>query len=126
VSNKRDSGACDKSAVRTSLYIASTAAFLIYTSETALSGPCTAQILQFEQQTASASPTLASGPTATQSVDAQLHRQPTPSTVGQADHIANKDGDAAIEQAKKADSANDAAGCNAALVVARRLYGIGD
>jgi hypothetical protein len=107
-----------------SLYIAIAAAFLISNSEIALSGPCTAQIVQLENQTASASPVPASGPTATQSVDAQLHHQPTPGTVGQADQNANKDADAAIEQAKKADSANDAAGCNAALVSARRLYDI--
>jgi hypothetical protein len=44
--------------------------------------------------------------------------------VGQAAHVANKDGDAAIERAKKADAAGDAAGCNQALVEARRLYDI--
>jgi hypothetical protein len=43
--------------------------------------------------------------------------------VGQAEHVANKDVDAAIERARKADEANDATGCNAELTEARRLYG---
>jgi hypothetical protein len=44
--------------------------------------------------------------------------------VGQAQHVANKDADAALERAKTADEANDVANCNAALVEARRLYDI--
>ena len=117
----------DKRVARTGLLIASAAAFLLCSNVTALSGPCTTQIGQLEQQVASASPSSpTAAPTADQSLDAQLHLQPTPSTVGQAENIANKDGDAAIERAKKADAANDAAGCNAALVVARQLYDIKD
>lgn len=117
----------DKRVARTGLLIASAAAFLLCSNVTALSGPCTTQIGQLEQQVASASPSSpTAAPTADQSLDAQLHHQPTPSTVGQAENIANKDGDAAIERAKKADAANDAAGCNAALVVARQLYDIKD
>jgi hypothetical protein len=46
--------------------------------------------------------------------------------VVQAEHVANKDGDAAIERARKADSAGGAASCNQALIEARRLYLIKD
>lgn len=120
------SGAPDMRVGRASLFIASAIAILLYSHGTALSGPCTDQIAQLEYRVASAGTSPESRPTASQSVDAQLHRQPTPSTVGQAEHTANKDGDAAIEQAKKADAANDAAGCNAELVAARRLYDIKD
>jgi hypothetical protein len=107
----------DKCVARTGLLIASAAAFLLCSNVTALSGPCTTQIRQLERQVASASPSsLTAAPAADQSLDAQLHHQPTPSTVGQAENIANKDGDAAIERAKKADAANDAAGCNGHLL----------
>jgi hypothetical protein len=94
------------------------------------SGPCTADIDQLEHQIASggpnpnSAPNPNSGPTTTQSVDAQLHHQPTPGSVGQAAHVANKDGDAAIERAKKADTAGDAASCSQAVIEARRLYDI--
>lgn len=120
------SGAPDMRAGRASLFIASAIVILLYSHGTALSGPCTGQIAQIEHWVANAGTSSDAGPTAAQSVDAQLHRQPTPSTVGQAEHTANEDGDAAIEQAKKADAANDAAGCNAELVVARQLYDIKD
>lgn len=113
-----------------------TAAILFCGVGAAHSGPCTADIGQLETQIAgdspspnsrpspNSAPSPNSGPTTTQSVGAQLHHPPTPGSVGQAAHVANKDGDAAIERAKKADAAGDAAGCNQALVEARRLYDI--
>jgi hypothetical protein len=111
---------------RAGLFIASAIVILLNSHGTALSGPCTEQIAKIEHRVANDGASPDAGPTAAQSVDAQLHRQPTPSTVGQAEHTANKDGDTAIEQAKEADAANDATGCNAELVVARRLYDIKD
>jgi hypothetical protein len=101
-----------------------TAAILICGIGAAYSGPCTADIGQLEHQIAGDIPGPNSGPTTTQSVGAQLHHQPTPGSVGAAAHVANKDGDAAIERAKKADAAGDAPGCNQALAEARRLYDI--
>ncbi len=91
---------------------------------TALGGPCTAEIEQLRRQVAEAGPVPLSEPTAAQSTDAQLHHQPTPNSVGQAKHTANKDADAALERAKHADAANDAADCNAALAEARNLHEI--
>ena len=56
----------DKRVARTGLLIASAAAFLLCSNVTALSGPCTTQIGQLEQQVASASP---SSPTAAPTAD---------------------------------------------------------
>jgi hypothetical protein len=99
-------------------------AVLFWGISAAHGGPCTDQIAQFEQQIGHNQPGPANGPTAPQSLGAQLHHQPTPSSVGQAEQVANKDGDAALDRAKKADAAGDAAGCKKALTEARRLYEI--
>jgi len=64
------------------------------------------------------------GPTAPQTLGAQLHHQPTPGDVTHAEHIANKDADAALDRARKADAKGNAAGCSAAIGEAKRLYGI--
>ena len=88
------------------------------------SGPCTVQIAQLERQISLRASNPATGPTATQSVGAQLHHQPTPGTVEHAETVANADADAALQHARDADAAGNANGCNAALKEARRLYGI--
>ena len=102
------------------------AAILLGSAGTAQSGPCTTQIEQLEQQIGGDVTGPNTGPTAAQSLGAQLHHQPTPSSVGEAEHVANTDGDAAIDRAKKADAAGDPTGCNQALVEARRLYDVKD
>jgi hypothetical protein len=90
----------------------------------AYAGPCTAQINNLERQIklSASNPTV--GPSGTQTVGAQLHHQPTPSTVQHAEIKANADADAALDRARKADAAGDASGCQSALVEARRLYGL--
>ena len=65
-----------------------------------------------------------SGPTGPQGVGAQLHRQPTPGSVAQAERVANTDADDALARAKKADAEGNAAECNAAVRRAQELYGI--
>jgi len=90
----------------------------------AYSGPCTKQIAALEQQISVTPPGPKSGPTYSQTLGAQLHHQPTPGDVTHAEHIANKEADAALDRARKADAAGDAAGCNAALNEAKRLYNI--
>ena len=108
--------------------IAATSAALICGTGQAWSGPCTEPITQLERQInlvvsdPAAEPDA--GPTAPQSVGAQLHHQPTPGKVEHAERVANADGDAALDRARKADAAGDADGCNRALEEARRLYGI--
>jgi hypothetical protein len=90
----------------------------------AYGGPCTAQIAQLKRQIASTVPGPESGPTAPQSVGAQLHHQPTPGTVQHAEHVANADADAAVAQAQVADANGNAAACKKSLDEAKRLYGI--
>jgi hypothetical protein len=90
----------------------------------AQAGPCTAEIsiLQKQVQLAASNPTV--GPTATQSVAAQLHHQPTPGAVERAASQANADADAALGRASKADEQGDASACHEALRQARLLYGL--
>jgi hypothetical protein len=93
-------------------------------ANSAHAGPCTAQIAAIEQQIKQTSPGPETGATGPQTLGAQLHYQPTPRDVAHAEHVANKDADAALDRARTADAAGDAAGCNAALNQAKRLYGI--
>jgi len=97
---------------------------LLFGAGIAHSGPCTAQIAAVEQQINAAPPGPQSGPTFPQTLGAQLHQQPTPLDVQHAERVANKDGEAALEAAKKADAEGDAAVCNANLVRAKHLYDI--
>jgi hypothetical protein len=99
-------------------------AALIGGATTAHAGPCTAQIAVVEQQVKRTPPGPETGPTGPQTLGAQLHYQPTPGDVAHAERVANKDADAALDRARTADAAGDAAGCNAALNQAKRLYGI--
>ena len=101
---------------------------LIAGSAACNAGPCTTQIAQLERQirsTEAASPPGGAGePSAPQSVGAQLHHQPTPGSVARAEHEAIADGDAAIERARRADAAGDAAACAKALTEAKDIYGV--
>lgn len=90
----------------------------------AYSGPCTGQINALEAQIRATPEGPKSGPTAPQSLGAQLHFQPTPRDVAHAEHVANADADAALARARTADTAGDAAACGAALAEAKRLYDI--
>jgi len=91
-------------------------------------GPCTSQIADVEQQIrqlrATAPPGGTGEPSAPQTLGAQLHHQPTPGSVENAEREANADGDAALQRARKADADGNAEGCEEALREAKRLYGI--
>jgi hypothetical protein len=101
-------------------------AFVAVTGTTfsAHAGPCSAQIAQVEQQISAASANPATGPSAPQSVGAQLGRQPTPQTVQDAEMTANTLARAALERAKQTDSADDAAACTEALSALKEQYGL--
>jgi hypothetical protein len=86
------------------------AAFSVLFAGTAQAGPCTAQIEQLESQIHLAASNPVVGPTTPQTVNAQLHRQPTPGAVEHGEAKANADGDAALERARKADAQGDASG----------------
>ena len=100
------------------------AAAFVLVGAGAQAGPCSTQIAQLEKQIGPSAAGAANGPSAPQSLGAQLHHQPTPEDVGHAEHVARKDADAALEAARKADAAGNASACDAALTEAKRLYDI--
>lgn len=104
--------------------VAATAATLVFAITVSHAGPCTTQIAALQKQIQHAQPGPATGPSATQSVGAQLHHQPTPSSVGQAKTTANADASAALDRARQADAEGNADVCQQALRQARHLYGI--
>jgi hypothetical protein len=99
-------------------------ALVLAGASAAQSGPCAEQIAQLERQVANIAPSPQSGPTGPQGVGAQLHRQPTPGSVAQAERVANTDADDALARAKKADAEGNAAECTVAVQRAQELYGI--
>ena len=107
-----------------SLFICAASAVWLAGTGVAHSGPCTAQIAALEQQIGATPPGPKSGPTYSQTLGAQLHHQPTPGDVEHAEHIANKEADAELDAARKADAAGNASACGAALDRAKRLYDI--
>jgi hypothetical protein len=97
---------------------------LVGATVSAQAGPCTKQIIQVENQIRRAARAPVSGPTATQTVGAQLHHQPTPGSVENAEAKARADGRLALDRARQADAAGDANACARALDEARALYGL--
>jgi hypothetical protein len=106
------------------LLVAATTAALLCGSGAAHSGPCTSQIEELERQIGHASPSAKSGPTAPQSIEAQLHHQPTPETVRNAERKANADAAAALQRARQADTDDNPAVCAKALDEAKRRWSI--
>jgi hypothetical protein len=106
--------------------VLTTAAFLAGAC-VAQAGPCTSQIAETEQQikqsAAASPPGDARTPSADQTIGAQLHHQPTPGAVENAEHKANAQSDAALERAREADASGNADACIEALREARHLYG---
>jgi len=90
----------------------------------AQAGPCTAQIAELQRRVSRITPGPASGPSAPQSIGAQLHHQPTPQTVESAEGKARAAADAALDRARKAYAASDANACAKALEEAKLLYGL--
>src|ERR1700684_1149113 len=97
------------------LLVAITAATLLCGGGAAHSGPCTSQIEELERLIGHASSSAKSGPTAPQSIAAQLHHQPTPETVRNAERKANADVGAALQRARQADTDDNSAACARAL-----------
>ncbi len=94
----------------------------------AQAGPCTKQIsaveAQIQRAQAAQSPGGAGTASAPQSIDAQLHRQPTAQSVETALSQANAEAAAALDRAKKADAKGNARECANALAEVKQLYGI--
>jgi hypothetical protein len=96
----------------------------LVTASSAYAGPCTSELAHIEQKIAAASTSVAAGPSAPQSVGAQLGHQPTPETVQSGEHQAGALGQAIMDRARKADDAGDAQACMQALDELKDLYGI--
>jgi hypothetical protein len=98
---------------------------VILTHGPSLAGPCTAEIAQVQAAVDARIEAIAgAGPMGSQSVGAQLHRQPTPGSMAQAEGRLGEGpvGEravAALAQARQADAAGDADGCRRALAEAR-------
>jgi hypothetical protein len=85
-------------------------------------GPCSSQIVQFEKAVRQSAGNPGAGPTAPQSIGAQLGQQPTPGSVKRADERAQTTFDAALARAKRLDAQGNRTGCRRALAQAKRLY----
>ncbi len=104
------------------LAIALAGAVLSLSIGPAHAGPCTAAIAQFEQALRQSGKEPDAGPTARQSIGAQLGHQPTPSSVKRAEERAQTNFAGALARAKRLDARGNRSGCKRALAEARRRY----
>jgi len=88
----------------------------------AQAGPCSNAIAQFEQTVRQSANNPDAGPTARQSIGAQLSHQPTPGSVARAEARAQTTFEAALARAKRLDARGNRAGCARALAAAKRMY----
>jgi hypothetical protein len=99
-------------------------AVLFLSATSARAGPCSAAIAQFEQAVRQAANDPDAGPTARQSIGAQLRHQPTPGSVARAEARAQGTFAAALARAKRLDARGSRAGCTQALAAAKRIYSL--
>jgi hypothetical protein len=85
-------------------------------------GPCSDAIAQFEKAVRQSAGHPDAGPTALQSIGAQLDRQPTPGSVKRAEEQAQVTFERTLVRAKRLDARGDRAGCTRALADAERMY----
>jgi len=85
-------------------------------------GPCTKQIAAFEQSVRASGKNPDAGPTARQTIGAQLGRQPTRSSVKQAEAGAQNRFEGALARAKALDAQGKRAECMRALSKAKSLF----
>src|SRR6516225_10007485 len=86
-------------------------AALVLCAASALAGPCSSKIAQFEKAVRQSANNPDAGPMAPQSIGAQLDRQPAPGSVKRAE-----------ERAKRLDRQGNRAGCTRALTASKRRY----
>ena len=86
--------------------------------------PCGEEIARFENAVQASQGNPDAGPTARQSVGAQLGRQPTPESVERGDEKAKAAFDAAMARAKTLDAEGKGAECLDALGQAKQMYNL--
>ena len=90
----------------------------------ALAGkPCTEEIAQIEQAKQAAAPGPDSGPMAPQSTSAQLHRQPTPESIKQAQQQTDDAFNTALASARELDAQGKRNECSEKVTELRHLLG---
>ena len=87
-------------------------------------GPCAAELAQIQRQLVHSRGNTLEGPTARETVAAELHHQPTPQSVRKAELTAKAEFQSTIARARRANAAGDVAACNRALDKAKELYGL--
>jgi hypothetical protein len=97
---------------------------ILLLSTKAHAGPCSSAIAQFEQAVRQSESNPGAGPTARQTIGAQLDRQPTPGSVARAEARAQATFEAALARAKRFDARGNRAGCTRALAAARQMYNL--
>jgi hypothetical protein len=87
-------------------------------------GPCTDEIAQFELAVRQSAGKPNAGPSAPQSIGAQIDHQPTPASIKRAEKRARAIFSAILARAKRLDARGDRAGCAQALSAARDMYNL--
>jgi hypothetical protein len=87
-------------------------------------GPCSSRITQFEQAVRQSAGNPNAGPMASQSIGAQLDRQPTPASIKRAEKQAKAAFAATLARAKRLDKQGNRVGCTRALAAAKRMYNL--
>jgi hypothetical protein len=95
---------------------------LLLSAAPANAASCSSEIAQFEDVVRHSENSQASGPTAPQSIDAQLGHQPTARSVMGAERQAQTEFEASLARAKKFAARDDDAECMQALGVARLMF----
>jgi hypothetical protein len=85
-------------------------------------GPCSNDIARLEAAVHQSANIPGAGPAAPQSIGAQLDRQPTPGSIRRAGQRAQAAFEATLARSKRLDSRGDRAGCEKALLDAKRKY----
>ena len=104
------------------LFVAATGATVLWSGRAAHSGPCAVQIARLEGQIRHAATSPENGPTAPQSVAGQLHHQPTPDSVRNAERNARLAAAAALDRLRQANVDGNAVACAKALDEARQHW----
>jgi hypothetical protein len=106
---------------RMSRFVVMTGVILVLGLGCAQAGPCTADIQKIEKVLSE--PNSAFGPTARQSVGAQLGRQPTPSSMAHAEKKADTNYQTVLTRAQALDNQNNPA-CKKAVKKLKALVGM--